>query len=282
DSQRPQHRPPGRDARRRRHRVRRARPSRGRRDPRGDRRGGPRPGARARVRVAAGRRRARRDDGRADALGPPRLRAAGGRRACRQAPFGARRRPGHAGLPRPHAPLRGSRRALGRARGAHRSGGRVPRDRADERLRRAAGELVPGHRGADQRPHQPDREEPDRGRELRRPDRPVLTAAARPLQGGRAVARRGGLRPVPRPALRDPRRDRHGAGDRRPPRRDVHGARGDRGPGGRSRGPRPLAGDEPGGRDQRRAAQPRRGPRGRSRRGHPDGRPPRRGRPPHL
>ena len=43
--------------------------------------------------------------------------------------------------------------------------------------------------------------------------------AARHVPRGRPVARRGRLRPVPRPALRDPGRDRHGPRHRRPPRR---------------------------------------------------------------
>ena len=49
-------------------------------------------------------------------------------------------------------------------------------------------EWQPGTAGADQGPHQPDGDVADRRRELRRPDRPLLAAAARAVQGGRARA----------------------------------------------------------------------------------------------
>ena len=68
---------------------------------------------------------------------------------------------------------------VGRARRTHRRGGRLLDRRAHQRLRRARRALVPRHPGADQRPHQPDRDLPDRGRQLRRPHRPLQPAAAR-------------------------------------------------------------------------------------------------------
>ena len=61
----------------------------------------------------------------------------------------------------------------------------LPRRRADQRLRRPAGDLAARHAGADQRPHQPDRHLTDRGRQLRRPHRPLLPAAARAVPRGR-------------------------------------------------------------------------------------------------
>ena len=69
-----------------------------------------------------------------------------------------------------------------------------------------------GPAGADQRPHQPDGHLADRRRDVRRPHRPLLAAAARAVPRGRPVARRGRLRPVPRPALRDAGRDRAWSG----------------------------------------------------------------------
>ena len=50
------------------------------------------------------------------------------------------------------------------------------------------------------------------GRHLRRPHRPLLPAAARPVPRGRPDAARGRLRAVPRPALRDAGRDRGWSG----------------------------------------------------------------------
>ena len=61
----------------------------------------------------------------------------------------------------------------------------------------------PGTPGADQRPHQPHGDLPARGCDVRRPHRPVLVAAAGGRARGRPDARRGRLRAVPRPALRD-------------------------------------------------------------------------------
>ncbi len=142
--------------------------------------------------------------------GPARLRAAGRGRARGQDPVGARRRPEPAGVPRPHPLLRGPRRARRGARGAHGGGGRVPRRGADQRLRRPEGDLAARHAGADQRPHQPDRHVTDRGRQLRRPHRPLQPAAARAVPLRRRVPRRGRLRPAARAALRDAGRDRHG------------------------------------------------------------------------
>ena len=57
--------------------------------------------------------------------------------------------------------------------------------RTHQRLRRPRRALVPRHPGADQRPHQPDRDLPDRGRQLRRPHRPLQPPAARAVPGGR-------------------------------------------------------------------------------------------------
>ena len=88
-------------------------------------------------------------------------------------------------------------------------------------------------------------------------------APAGPVPRGRRDPRRGRLRAVPRPPLRDPRRDRHGARDRRPPGRHEHHPRGDRRARGGPRGARPQPGHQPRRRHQRRAARPRGGPRGR-------------------
>ena len=196
-----------------------------------------------------------------------------------QDPVGARRRPEPAGVPRPHPLLRGPRRACRGARGAHGGGGRVPRRGAHQRLRRPEGDLAARHAGADQRPHQPDRHVTDRGRELRRPHRPLQPAAARAVPLRRRLARRGRLRPAAGAALRDPGRDRHGPRDRRRPGRHVDHARGDRRPRGRPGGARHLPGHQPRGGHHRRGAQPRGGPRGRPGRRRPDGRAPRRDRP---
>ena len=100
----------------------------------------------------------------------------------------------------------------------------------------AAGSRRAGRRdaGADQRPHQPHRPLADRGRELRRPHRPLQLPAARAVPRGRPEPRRGRLRAVPRAALRDPGRGRHGRRPRRPPGRHEHHARGDRRPRGRA------------------------------------------------
>ena len=95
---------------------------------------------------------------------------------------------------------------------------------------------------------------PHRGRELRRPHRPLLAAAARPRPRGRPRPRRGRLRAVPRAALRDAGRGADGQGHRRRPRRHVDDARGDRRPPGRPGGARHLAGDQPRRRHQRPAA----------------------------
>ena len=104
----------------------------------------------------------------------------------------------------------------GRARGPHRGGGGLPHRRAHQRLRRA--EPSPGRRAprAHQRPHQPDRHLAARGRDLRRPHRPLLRPAARavPRRSTRPSTR--GLRAAPRPALRDPAEIAHAAHDRGP------------------------------------------------------------------
>ncbi len=73
---------------------------------------------------------------------------------------------------------------LGGARRPHRRRRRLPHDRADQRLRRPQGDLDARHAGADQRPRQPHRDVADRGRQLRRPHRPLLPAGS-----GRCAAR---------------------------------------------------------------------------------------------
>ena len=129
---------------------------------------------------------------------------------------------------------------------------RLPHHRPHQRLRRAARGVGPRDPGPHQRPHQPHRALPHRGRELRRPHRRLHPAAARPRPRGRRRPRRGRLRPVPRAALRDARRGADGRGPRRRPRRHVHLARGDRRPAERHGGPRHLARDQPRGRHLRR------------------------------
>ncbi len=109
------------------------------------------------------------------------------------------------------------------ARRAHRRRRRLRGGRAHQRLRRPQGVLAAGHPGADQRPPQPDRHLAHRGRQLRRPHRPLQQPAARAVPRGRPLPRRGRLRAVPRPALRDPRRDPDGARDGRGPGRHVDG-----------------------------------------------------------
>ena len=76
------------------------------------------------------------------------------------------------------------------------------------------------------------------------------------------LPRRGRLRAVPRPPLRDARRGPDGRRHGRPPRRHEHHARGHRRPRGRHGGPRHQPGHQPRRRPERRAAQPRGGPRG--------------------
>ena len=101
--------------------------------------------------------------------------------------------------------------ACGRARRPYGGQGGLPRDRAHQRLRRPQGDLDARHARPHLRPHQPDRPLPDRGRELRRPHRPLLQPPLRAMcREVDPLAGRGRVRPVPRPALRDPRRDRHG------------------------------------------------------------------------
>ena len=200
-----------------------------------------------------------------------RLPAAGRRGPRRHHPLGHGRLQQGAGLPRPHPPLRGPRRRDGGPRRTHCCRrGRQGRG-ADQRVRRPAPRLLPRSAGAHQRPHQPDRDLADRRCALRRPHRPLLPAAARALSRGGPVAAGRCLRAVPRAALRDAGRDRHGAHHRWRPGRHVDGAGGDRGARGGRGGARHLAGHQPRRGHDRRAAEPRGGPRGRQGRGHPDG-----------
>ncbi len=120
---------------------------------------------------------------------PPAVEGHGGK--VRSYRIGDEARPG---LPRPHPLLRGPRRRRRRARRPHRRRRRLQDDRPDQRLRRPARGHAPRPAGADQRPHQPDGDLADRRRELRRPHRPVLAAAARAVQGGRPDAGGGRLR----------------------------------------------------------------------------------------
>ncbi|MCR6031355.1 TetR family transcriptional regulator [Nocardioides sp. zg-579] len=94
--------------------------------------------------------------------------------------------------------------------------------------------------------------------------------------------RRGRLRAVPGPPLRDPGRDRYGPRHRGSPGRHEHHARGDRRARGRHGGSGHQPGHQPRRRHHRRAAQPRGGPRGRPGRRDPHGRPPRPDRPEDL
>ena len=110
-----------------------------------------------------------------------------------------------AGLPRPHPLLRGPRRARGRARRPHRRRSRAADASCSPTAAAGSTSAGPRHAGADQRPHQPHGDLPDRGRQLRRPHRPLQPAAARAVPGGRPDARRGRLRPVPRARTTRPR-----------------------------------------------------------------------------
>ena len=228
---------------------------------------------RPRLGLAARRRRARRGHRRDRHDRPAGLPRRGRRRAQRQDPQPRGRRAPDPRLPQPHPLLRGQGRRRRRPPRAYRGRGRLPRHRADQRLRRPQGDVRARPAGAHLRPHQPHRDEPHRGRQLRGPHRPLQPAAARAVPGDRPDARRGRLRAVPRPALRDPGRDRHGPRDRRPPRRHEHHPRGDRRPRGRSGGARHQPGHQPRRRHQRRAPQPRGGPRGGQGRRLADGRP---------
>src|SRR5699024_307005 len=165
-----------------------------------------------------------------------------------------------------HPLLRGQGSARRRPRCAHRGRGRLLVPRAHQRLRRAQPELGGRHPGPHLRPHQPHRHLPHRGRELRRSHRSVLPAHARHRQGHRSEPRRGRLRPVPRPSLRDAGRGAHGRDPRRRPRRHVHHTRGHRRTSGRSRTHGHLSGDQPRRRHPGDPALPRRSHRSRGRR----------------
>ena len=67
-----------------------------------------------------------------------------------------------------------------------------------------------GHAGAHQRPHQPHRRVAAARRDVHRPHRPLLRAAAGAVPRDRAGAGRGRLRAVPRAAVRDPGRGADG------------------------------------------------------------------------
>lgn len=159
--------------------------------------------------------------------------ALGRRRTRRHDPLVPGRREAGPGLPGPYALLRGPWCRRGRAWRPYRRGGRLQDHRAHQRVRRSARGHAPRPAGPHQRPPQPDRHLPDRRRELRRPDGPVLAAAARAVQGGRPEPGGGRLRPVPRPALRDPGRDQDDPDAGRRPGRYVHGPGGHRGARGR-------------------------------------------------
>ena len=141
---------------------------------------------------------------------PARLPAAGGRRARGQAfaasTVGDAKR---ADLPRPHPPLRGPGC---RRRRPRRADGRRRRRQAVVLTNGAGGirdRLPAGQPVLITRPHQPDGDLADRRRDLRRPDRPLLPAAARSGPRDRPLARGGRLRPAARTALRDAGGDPH-------------------------------------------------------------------------
>ena len=178
----------------------------------------------------------------------PRVLRAGRRRARGHDPVDPHRRATDRARPRArlaHPPVRGPRRAARRARRPHRGRG----GRATVVLTNGCGGLNPAWG----------------------PGTPVLISdhlnltATSPLEGatfvdltdlysraaarrrprGRPVARRGRLRAVPRPALRDPGRGPDGRDARRRPRRHVDDARGHRRAARRPRGARHLAGHQP-------------------------------------
>ena len=107
--------------------------------------------------VAAGRRRPRGGDRRDRHDRPAGLLRGGRRRPLRQDPLGPVRGPAAPGLPQPHPLLRGAGRCRRRPRRADGGPGRVPRDRADQRVRWPQAHVGARHPGAHQRPHQPDR-----------------------------------------------------------------------------------------------------------------------------
>ena len=192
--------------------------------------------------------------------------AAGGRRPQREDPQHPGRRQEPAGVPEPHPLLRGQGR---RARSSTRSV-RRPRPAA------AAIVLTNGCGGLKETwsPGTPvlisdhinlTAHLPDRGRELRRPHRPLLQPAARAVPRGRPEPRRGrSTSSSPAPTTRPPPRSamvRAIGGDAG---RHEHDARGDRRPRGGPGGARHQPGHQPGRRHLRRAAQPRGGARGRT------------------
>src|SRR5690606_21395789 len=159
----------------------------------------------------------------------------------------------------------GPRRGTGILTDPDVGGRRGADDGADERGGHPAARGAAGGRpGADLRPPEPDGREPADRRDVPRPHRGVLGAAARPRPGGRPAAARGGVRGVPRPDLRDARRDPDAADAGRRPDRDVDRPGDDRGPAGRRGGPRDLPGHQHRRRAVRRAARPRGGPGGRA------------------
>ena len=88
---------------------------------------------------------------------------------------------------RAHPLLRGPRCAPGRAQRAHRCSDRCDDDDPHQRSRRDPRDLDPWDPRPDQRPHQPHRRLPARGRDLRRPHRPVFLAACADLAHSRST-----------------------------------------------------------------------------------------------
>ena len=183
----------------------------------------------------------------------PRLRQGGGR-----GPLGhhalrrdRRHRPASPGLRHADPLLRGPGGPLGGPRRAHGGRRRVHDDRPDQRVRRPEPRLASRHPRADPRPHQPDRALPHRGRELRRPDRPLLPGCAvawpresTPTSTRASTCSSAAPTTRPRPRCRWPRSSAATSWACPP-------TRGDRGPAGGHRGARHLPGDQPRRRHQR-------------------------------
>ena len=149
---------------------------------------------------------------------PPRLPAAVGGRPRRVGALGRARRARRARVPRSRPPLRGPRPGRRRPRRAHGRRGRLPDRRAHQRRRLAAPGVADRPAGPDRRPDQPHRSlAADRTTAtatvrvaIRRPQRPLHAAPARPRQGGRPDAPGGRVRRLPRARVRDAGRDPHG------------------------------------------------------------------------
>ena len=137
----------------------------------------------------------------------------GRRRPHRQHALGRHRRhrPARPGLRHPHPLLRGPRRARGRARRPHRRPRPAARPSSSPTAAAACNPAwAPGTPVLISDHINLTAHLPHRGRELRRPHRPLLPAAARARPRGRPRPRRGRLRAVPRAALRDPGRGADG------------------------------------------------------------------------